>query len=245
MPEVAVDHGSGAIYLATRGAGDEAAGDEPSLSPKHDVAPTLDRALPGWGVDAISDGVPTSDGREIWGMAVRIAMSAYRRGWSESEYLGEIAGTNSRLWIQLGTRRGGGTLSKSAAYKALRKAWSMGVANANDVGARTLAEIRSDAVELAYLWADRLDRGTDGLSRAETSVMAYVIAETERRGMLRVTCPRRQVAAYAEIGEECAKGALSRLTKRGLLVKYSAGRSGKPGTGKAAIYGLMSPSLES
>ena len=209
-----------------------------SESPVSGELAALDRALPGWAIDAITNGVPTRDARVVWTMCLRIAMSAYRRGWSEDQYLTEIAGMNSRLWVQLMTRRDGRTSTGPATYKSLRKAWSAGVANANNVGARTHDEIRADAVELAYKWTDRLDSRVDGLNARETAVMVYVINQTERRGMLRVTCPRRGIAESAGVGEEAVKGALARLTVRGLLVKHSAGRRGEPGKGKAAIYGL-------
>jgi len=204
----------------------------------NEPTPTLDRALPGWAVDAIAEGVPTRDGRQVYGMCVRIAMSAYRRGWTEPQFVNEIAAPTSRLWAQIMTRRDGRTSSMPVAMKSLRKAWTQGVANANSVGMRTRDEIAADAVELAYAWADRLDNATDGLSATETAVMRYVVAETTRRGMLRVTCPRRIVAEHAGIGEEAAKGALRRLADRGLLVKHSAGRPGEPGKGRAAIFGL-------
>ncbi|NKZ77518.1 hypothetical protein GTA28_11635 [Rhodococcus hoagii] len=198
----------------------------------------LDKALPGWAVDAIADGVQSANPREVWGKCVSIAMSAYRRGWSEHDYVMEIAASSGRLWLQLGSRPDGRSVSQQTAYKALRKAWEYGVANANNVGARSRAEIHADAVELAYSWADRLNEGVDRLGTSEAAVMNYVVAETERRGLLRVTCPRRAIADSAGIGEEAVRGALTRLTSRGLLVKHSPGRRGVAGKGRAAIYGL-------
>lgn len=204
------------------------------------ATPDLDRALPGWAVDGIRDGIKSDDARRVYAKCVSIAMSAHLRGWTEQQYVGEIASANSRLWAQLMTHRDGRKRTTlPAAYKALRKAWDAGVANAADVGCRTRDDIRADAVELAYTWADRLDDRTDRLSPTETAVMGFVVGETERRGMLRVTCPRRVVAESCGIGEEAAKGALKRLADRGLLVKHSAGRSGEPGKGKAAIFGLV------
>ena len=209
----------------------------------------LNRALPGWAVDAIIFGLPDKDardGRKVWGMCVRIAMSAHRRGWNESEYVVEITHEDKkrgpgRLWMQLTTRSDGRTRSGDSPYRALRKAWAAGVANANNVGMRSLEEIRDDAVELAYRWTDRLTDGLDGLSPTQAAVMGYVVAETERREMLRVTCPGRAVAEYAKVPHRTAARTLSSLAKLRLLIKHSPGRRGKDGKGKAAIYGLPDP----
>ena len=205
---------------------------------------TLNRALPPWAVDAILFGLPGRDGRDsrrVWGKCVSIAMSAYRRGWSETDYVNEVARNESALWVQLMTRSDGRRSSLAAAHKALQKAWAAGVTNANDVAERTKEDIRADAVERAFTWSDRLTDGLDGLNAKEAAVMQYVITETERRGMLRVTCPGRVVAEHAKLSHRTAVRTLSALTNKGLLVRHSRGRPGKDGTGKAGLYGLSDP----
>jgi hypothetical protein len=106
---------------------------------------------------------------------------------------------------------------------------------------RTPDEVHADAVERAMLWADRLTDGADGLTDAESGVMSYVVAETERRGMLRVTCPGRAVAEFAKIPHRTAAPILETLTGKGFLIKHYAGRGGPASTGKAAIYELPDP----
>ncbi len=206
--------------------------------------PTLSRALPGWATDAIRSGVMDWDGRDYrrpWSMALRVATSAYRRGWSASEFATEIAMRENGLWLQLITRPGR-RLSKKSGYKAIWKAWETAVANANNVGMRTKAEIAADAVELAYMWVDRVTNGVDGLTEVEAAVMGYVISETERRGYLQVTCPCRAVADFAKTSNMSATRVLNRLADRGLLVKHSPGRRSEvPSKRKAAIYGLADP----
>jgi len=207
-------------------------------------APALNRALPMWAVDAIRFGLPGNDardGRKVWGTCVSIAMSARRRGWTEIDYVNEVARNESRLWRQLSTCRDGRSSSPRSAYKALRKAWAVGVANINDVAERTKYDIRKEAEELAFAWTDRLTDGIDGLTATETAVMQYVISQTEQRGMLRVTCPGREVAEYAKISHRTAARTLPALAHKGLLIRHSRGRPGKDGTGKAAIYGLIDP----
>ena len=164
-----------------------------------------------------------------------------RRGWTETDYVNEVARNESRLWVQLSTRCDGRPSSPRSAYKALRKAWATGVANINDVAERTKDDIRAEAVERAFMWTDRLTDGLDGLTATETAVMQYVISQTEQRGMFRVTCPGRDVAEYAKISHPTAARTLLALANKGLLIRYSRGRLGKDGTGKAAIYGLSDP----
>lgn len=202
-----------------------------------DTRPALDRALPGYYVDMIRDGVP--DRRKVFGACISIATSAYRRGWTQAQYLTEIADANSGIWTQVLMRRDGRRSTLPQAYKTLRRAWDYGVANANNVGYRDRDEIRADAIELAYAWSDRLDAGTDNLSATERAVMEYVIAQTTERGMFRVTCPGRDVAEHAGIPHRTASRALAALADRGLLVKHSAGKRGEPGKGRAAIYALV------
>jgi hypothetical protein len=206
----------------------------------------LDRALPGLYVDKIRFGLPEKDARDhrkIYGACVGAAMSARRRGWSEAQFLHEVARDESVLWLQLRRRRGGGLRSSASAYRDLHKAWKTAVANLRDVGKRSAEEVRDDAVERATLWVDRLTDGVDDLTETESGVLSYVIAETERRGMFRVTCPGREVAEFAKLTHPSAVRALKSLTRKGFLIKHYSGRGGATATGKAAIYELSDPAV--
>jgi hypothetical protein len=174
-------------------------------------------------------------------MCVRIAMSAQRRGWTESAYTTEVAINKKGLWRQLTTQRNGQPYPDRHGYKELRSAWEAARLNVNDAGTRTRDEIAADAVELAFAWVDRITDRIDNLSETEAEVMRYIVAETERRGMLRVTCPGREVAEFAKIPHRTASRVLGRLTKRSLLIQHSPGRRGTGSNRKAAIYGLSDP----
>ena len=139
----------------------------------HRSAPSckLDRALPQIFVDAMKNGLPK---RKVWAMVMRIAMSAYVRGWTDAQFVTEMTKCEKHktrkehlLWVQLRSRS-----SEGSAYLALHKAWDFAVANANNVGMRTREEIRADAVERAMLWADRITEGYDGLQPNEAAVTA-------------------------------------------------------------------------
>jgi hypothetical protein len=106
---------------------------------------------------------------------------------------------------------------------------------------RTPEDIHDDAIEPAVQWADRLADGVDGLTESQCAVMSYVVAETQRRGMLRVTCPGRDVAEFAKIPHRTAAHTLKTLTRKGFLIKHYSGRGGPSATGKAAIYELADP----
>ena len=212
-----------------------------------------DRALSEWAVDKMVFGLPEDqacDPRKIWTECLRIAMSAYRRGWTRTEFVAEMTKcekknprtrrrrwTEHRLWAQLRSYNS----SDKAAFTALDKAWDAAAENLNGVGMRTKEEIRDDAVELAFRWADRITDGVDSLTEVEAAVLGYVASETERRGMMRVTCPARAVAEYAKVSAMTASRTLSTLTGKGLLVRHSKGRPGKEGNRRAAIYGLVDP----
>jgi len=195
-------------------------------------------------IDIIRSGLPQRDGRDrrqVWGKCVSIAMSASRRGWSEAQFINEVGRDESNLWQQLRATRDGGHRSPASAYKDLHKAWDTAEANLRSVGMRTPEDIYDDAIERAVQWADRLTDGVDGLTESHCAVMSYVVVETQRRGMLRVTCPGRDVAEFAKIPHRTAVRILKTLTQKGFLIKHYSGRGGPSATGKAAIYELADP----
>lgn len=215
---------------------------------------SLDRALPTWAVDRLLFGVPgceQSDAKKVWGALVSIAMSAQRRGWSRAEFVSEVTRSERRRGIN-GTRRWtshrlwwqqkGFSRNDLHAIKSLDKAWDAAAENLLGNTLRTPEDLRASAIETAYLWADRLLAGTDDLTDTEIRVMDYVIKETERRGMSRVTCPARVVGEHAKVSPITALRTLNRLTANGLLVQHSRGRrASDPARRRAAIYSLTDP----
>jgi hypothetical protein len=218
-----------------------------SLGDKPDTSRSgLNRALPGWAVDAIRNGIPNAHYSEIYGALVSIAMSAHVRGWDENDYVTLVSNTflNGQLWVQMRVGHNGkARRSDRSARKELGKAWNQAATNiATGRAAYTAEEVRREAVRLAVGWVDRLMGDRDDLSPDQRAVMTYVVGETQRRGMLRVTCPTRDVGEFAKIPRMSAHRVLNALTEKGLLVKHSAGRrSGPYGGGRAAIYGLSEP----
>ena len=138
-----------------------------------------------------------------------------------------------RLWVQLRSY----SSSDKVAFKALDKAWEAAVANLNGVGMRTKEEIRDDAVERAFLWADRITDGVDELTETEVAVMGYVMSETERRGMMRVTYPSRAVGEYAKVSAMTASARWAPSPRR-------ASWSGTPGEDQARSATGVQPSTD-
>jgi hypothetical protein len=172
-------------------------------------------------------------------MAVSIAMSAQKRGWSQQDYINEIVRHESRLWHQLCTGKKGRARSEGSSYKSLDKAWEEARLHLADAGERTRDDIKADAIELAFMWTDRLVDNVDNLTANEIAVMQYVICQTEERGMFKVTCPVREVGKFAKVSIKTASRILGALTDKGMLNRYSRGTHSANGTGKASIYGLM------
>ncbi|GAA2553801.1 MarR family transcriptional regulator [Mycolicibacterium diernhoferi] len=217
--------------------------------------PSLPRALPEWAVDRLIYGVAEEPltPQAVWGTMLRIAMCAQARGWSQADFIGEVTSCQRRkiangkrrwarhkLWEQMLVHNS----SEAAAHRALDKAWRCAEENMFSGALRTTDDLRSDAVERAYLWQDRLDTGQDSFTPTESGVMRYVATQTERRRLTRVTCPARDVAEYAGISPMTASRTLKSLSDRGFLVRFSKGRAGLAGNRRAAIYSLAEPDGE-
>lgn len=222
------------------------------LSGSDVVADKPNRAIPPWAINSLVDGLPKyTSARKIWGMMLRIAMSAQSRGWTRIEFVNEVTRTERRknrirqkrvsqhkLWLQLVAC----SRDEAHAFKQLDKAWAQGIENRANIGFRTAEDLIADAVENAYAWSDRLTEGKDGLSDREALVMYYVIDSIEKRQMSRVTCPSRDVGEFTGIPHMTAARILKRLTEKGFLLRFSRGhRSKDPGKRRAAIYTLGDP----
>ena len=218
-----------------------------------DLEPKINKALPQLYVDLLLDGPPSGEAESaarVYGHLVSVAMSAYRRGWTELQFLDEVVARSRvgsgghrrwqehRLWVLLTSYRD----SEAAAMKTLQKAWDTAVANLNDIGERSKRDVRDDAIERAYLWTDRITDRLDGLSDIEAAVLGYVVSQTEQRGMMRVTCPARAVAEHAKVSTMTAHRSLGVLLAKGLLIRHYKGRPGNPAKRRAAIYSLSDPS---
>lgn len=209
----------------------------------------LDHALPTGHIDRLMFGFPgRPDVVTIYNAFVSISMSAQLRGWTATEFDAEVTATkcdrkgrnrnrffwSHRLWEQLNAR-------SDDARGLLDKAWGQAAINLADEGLHSLEDLRNAAVETAWAWQDRLLAGVDGLDGIEAMVIEYVTIQMENRQVLRVTCPCREVANYANITKNTAYRRLQALTERGLLIQHSRGwysTDKKRPSRRAAIYSL-------
>jgi DNA-binding MarR family transcriptional regulator len=190
------------------------------------------------------------DATKVWGALVSIAMSARQRGWTRIQFTDEVTRnerqkvngkrrwTSHRLWWQLKSF----SRNDPHAFRSLDRAWDIAAENLRGTTLRTPEDLKATAVETAFLWSDRLLAGTDGLTDSEILVMDYVVQETERRGMTRVTCPARAVGEHAKVSPMTASRKLKKLAAQGFPVQHSPGHGGsEPSRRRAAIYSLTDP----
>jgi hypothetical protein len=223
--------------------------------PADEIAVTLNRALPTSHIDRLMFGFPETphpSAAKVWGAFVSIAMSAQVRGWTQAQFLNEVLSQKAynikavrrrrhhRLWTQLTEF----SRDDGHAMKSLDGAWEQARANLSDSTICTREDLKANAIERAYLWADRLVCGTDGLDDTDILVMDYVITQVEERGLSRVTCPSRAVAEHAKVSTMAAHRRLKSLTYRRFLEQVSPGwHSGGASMRRAAIYSLTDPDL--
>ena len=208
----------------------------------------LRQALASKWVSLIRDGEELATRRQRFGYLVSIAMSAQRKGWTESQYRNTIAAPcdkqPNRLWDELHRDERG---RPDRAYKSLSRAWQVATLNLADCGGmRSLEDLAADADELGMEWLDALDDRDlmPTLSNNERAALAHIAYETMARRSLRVAVPVRELAKHlGKTGEgtspRYASKVLHSLMAKGYLDRWHQGTHGPNGsTGDASIYAL-------
>lgn len=205
-----------------------------------------DRALPGVIVDLIGFGVqtPSGDRRPVYRALLRVAMSAYSRGWSKGEWRGALEDglqygekCHNALWRQTTYRRNQ-HIPWSTIHSLLDKVWANAVKNVTEDEQK-----QKDPSILAKEWREALPFLRKGkevkpLTRSEILVMGYVVDEVCRRDYHKVTCPGRAVAEACGIDHKTAVRTLKVLCQNGFLIQVDPGRGGASTGRRAAIYRL-------
>ena len=222
------------------------------FSESHNEDSTLNHALPTEHIDTMIDGLGENPGNnEMFGALIVMMMSAQRRGWSLAEFENTLTGRYRlrvggvyrfkfyRLWIQCQE------LWREP-EKELGKIWDKAERDLDN--ALTVEQLHEAAVQKALAWRDRLNDGADGLDQVSLAVMGYVIDQTEKRRINRVTCPAREIELVTGAPRNTVYRRLKRLTAQGHLVQHGKGWYRNPidkktgrwrgGSGKAAIYEL-------
>lgn len=185
-------------------------------------------------LDLITDGVSLP--RTPVAAARKTALSARRLGWTRVQWSnqlidGAMAAPGQKpshvLWDQLQRH-------STNPYKLLDNIWEQARKHIEkDPANKARARARARA------WA-RLARTLD-LTDTQQRVLGWVIAKVTETGFARVNCAHRTVATNTGLTRTTALETLDDLTGLKILVRYSRGRPGKKGEGKAARYGLANP----
>ena len=229
----------------------------PSGDTRGEAPPRPSWAWSGQAVDLIRDGVTPAQlrargRRAVWGALLTTAESAQNRGMGSADWRALILERRSHLGTQLfHSQKGGKPRNPREVEKELAKAWEAAeawLAGRPEAwkGAALEAEVAS-RVALARAVAEDPDAW---LRAEERAVLLAIAAEHARRGMLRVTVPKRRLAelvAGQGVAEWAARKAVDSLATRGLIEVVNRGRPANPATGgvaRAAMYALARPGLE-
>jgi hypothetical protein len=190
----------------------------------------MNRALPGWCIDAIRDGVKTSDLRRRGDLAVhaavnRVCLSALNLGWTLPALDALIFALDpkhgyGRLGEQL-CQRHGAPLSRTEGRKRLRRIWDDAQKWLGDQpGWASAAEAKRRADALLDLAADAEVQ----LPERERAVLCYAAQVAQELGLCRIALAERQVGAATGLTRTQARHTLQRLDEDGLLPLHSHGR---------------------
>lgn len=205
------------------------------------------RAMPGWAIDLMREGVPTNDlkergGKAVWSALLSTATSAQQSSWDKFEWEHQIRQAKSILGRQLRMRDGRRELTPKAFDKQLDQAWEKAWEYRTARPAPwTAEEVREHAHTRAMAVLELVADAEATLTDSERAVLAFASQEHDRRGMLQVAMPRAAVVKATGMGERAVRTALTRLEERGLLILPTPGRSSaQPGKRRASLYGLPS-----
>lgn len=206
---------------------------------------TWDRALPGWAIDVIRDGVPSADlrasgSRAVWRALVSTAMSAQVRGHDSGEWECLVLEPASRLGGQVRLKDRHKARTDKDVAKMLTDAWDRAWEYRTENPTWDRDQVQAEAAERAAAVLAAVADADADLSDRERAVLTYAAQQTQERGMLRVALPWRAVMAATNLTEKVAKRTLADLQQRGLLHLDVRGYAGATKR-KANLYSLPAP----
>lgn len=198
------------------------------------------RAMPGWAVDRIRRGVPSSELRAhggtkaVYGGLVSTAMSAIQSGHTWADWHAAVTSPQSRLGQQARLDNRLLDIGPTRHKKVLESAWGRAEARITESPAFTSSEVRQRARGIL----DSIDKTpwAATISAVDKLVYRHAVAEAERRGHTRPVLPIRGVTDATGVPTMTASRALRRLADAGLLRLHRPGRRARGKSGRAAIY---------
>lgn len=206
----------------------------------------LHRALPGWAIDLMREGVPGWDLKErgqraVFSALFRTAASACQRGMPQSEWQAYVMEPRSRLSNQVRLRNGRTTLPDFKVQRLLNTAWdkaTVWVEQQDPPATRRELLLRSRTDLTAAL--AKLEDPDSGLSSPDRNVLSYACAQIQVRAINQVTLPWRAVVAGTGLPERTVKNSLRRLQDNRHLILVRPGKAGA-NRRRANIYRLPAP----
>lgn len=238
--------GTARSHRSTNGPNPRMNGGTPIKSPKLDKMQGQRRALPGWAVDLITDGVAppalrATGNKAVFGALVSTAMSAQQRGWARFEWESLVLEPHRRLISQhRRDGRGRRTETPLRVGKTLKAAWDAARVNCTGTPGWNAPALAAQVAKRHAIALAAAADTTNALSDADRTVLRYAAALATERGMTRVTLPWRTVQVATGLGERATKNALKRLTAAGYLILAQHGLPGGPRAKKrrANVYEL-------
>lgn len=220
--------------------------DRPKSRDAHRTPPTprQRRALPGWAIDLIRDGVPTQElrvrgQRAVWNALGRTALAAVNAGHSRPEWEYEVMRPVSKLGLQNRLRADGKERTAQAANKALNSAWDRAAKHATESPAWTRETARQEAEERAAALRLVVANPDNTLTNPQREILNYAANMAARQGSVSVNLPRAATARAIGLGEKSVRFNLVRLSDQGLLKWIERGRPRtKNDSGRSNVYRL-------
>lgn len=199
------------------------------------------KALPGWAIDLIRDGVPWDElrvrgQRAVWDALGRTALAAINAGHSRAEWEYEVLHPTSALGGQNRLRDGRKARTQQAATKDLHSAWMRATRRATESPAWTREEARREAALRAEALRCFASDPEVPLTDNDRVLVRYAAELADRHGSVTVNLPRVPTAKNTGLGEKAVRLGLRRLDDAGVLPLVERGRartSSSPGRANA------------
>jgi hypothetical protein len=184
------------------------------------------RALRGWAVDRLHDGLsPPYSEPEVWKALGATALAAVNARWTQAEWVDLVTQPGrDGLWRQYAIRRDK-PKPKARLRKVLDDLWDGAVQHAVEnpsFGEHVKDEIADRVIAIREAVQDPEADLTD----ADRAVLSFAADRAEQVGSTVVNLPWRDVQEGTGLGERTTKNALRRLDRREVLPLRERGRPG-------------------
>jgi DNA-binding MarR family transcriptional regulator len=190
------------------------------------------RSLPGWAIDALTDGLPDAlitRGHVIKELR-RIMCSMHRAEWPYANAHNVLADTTTyRFAQQLATSDKGRTVTQATTNKTIRQHWN----DTHKVVANRPAWSKDEAIEIVDAVTTAFYATAD-LPATHHLVMSHILDLAAEKQTTKVTVPTREIATRAALSRSTAHRTITELANAGEWIALV--RRGNYKTRKANVY---------